>query len=206
MSDDFPKIRGVILDSQFIRWPVLNRVRNEGYPNTVDWFLVLVSLARDAMAGGRIEISGSILLPEDIAVHMPRGKFMPEFDPNWLTVAVDKGLISQSTDGCYSIPRWKMWWSDSSDSAAILRDMPVWKDFLDFWHTEAGERWCYLDEIIPFAVKAKIRMVLTKPTVSSQSSWLGKKLSDQIGSRCGEFTIDKGADQKNKAQYKITRG
>jgi hypothetical protein len=154
----------------FQRKPYL-RLRRK-WPETADYFLRLVCLAREALEQGRITAGGLPLDPEDLLLLWGE-------DPDqqaWFDQAVQHGLLERDPDGCLRIPNWDAWWMGETDKSKRplnhLYNTESWAEFCRLWQQTWSEP-VPTKDLIELAELAGLRKI-TEADPSKQANVLGR--------------------------------
>jgi hypothetical protein len=107
INEKDPAIRGIIFPCDFFqRRSVLRLIPK--YDRTVEWWLALVFVAREACEDGRLTAGRELLTIDDLQL-IHRGGAIPL---SFLESLVELGMLDQDEDGCYYIPNWSQWHRD----------------------------------------------------------------------------------------------
>lgn len=178
----------------FTRKPYL-RMRRK-WPQTADYFLRLVCLAREALDNGRIAAGGAPLDPEDLLL-------LWNEDPDhqdWFDQAVQHGLLDRDHDGCLRIPSWDSWWIGETDKSKRplnhLYNTENWAEFCRLWQQTWSEP-VPTKDLVELAELAGLRKI-TEAEPSKQANVLGRILGEVEGKDDLPFRFAKHYRPKTK--------
>lgn len=169
------------------------KLRKE-WPYTADWFILCCSIAREAMAGGRLEAGGQPLLSEDL-------EDLYDISPAWIDAALDSGLLEEN-EGGIAVPNWHEYFTDRATVEKSVTDTAAWQKFCLIWH-RTGRSDLSSSELVDFAYEASINTVTRQDSPVTRANALGRILASAVGKSVNGLTVERTGTKNNTGLYSI---
>lgn len=194
MSQKTRPIRVYYFPCDFHQRRPFRKLRKQ-WPYTADWFLLCCSIAREAMAGGRIEAGGQPLLEEDL-------EDLYDVDPKWIAAAIEAGLLEDS-EGGIAIPNWHEYFNDRTVAEKSITDTAAWQKFCLEWNRLYQGKPMSSSDLVDLAYQAGIHVVMKQADYPAKARSLGRILSGAEGKSINGLTIERAGMKHNTGLYSI---